>query len=151
VAAVALGAALVLSGVSGCSDDDEAEPASTTTTLHFEGDPDSAFCNLLREAQIDEVAQIPAATPADLEANYAQTIRLFADAARQAPPEVQTDIELVRQGLIALDDALRAVGYSFDALEQSPDAAEIAAALNDPAFTEAGARIEAYKGQVCGI
>jgi hypothetical protein len=150
-AAVALAAVLVLLG-GGCSDDDEAAPGSTTTAaLEFEGDPDSAFCGLLREAQVDEAFRLPAATPEELEANYTETILLFAEAAEQAPPEVQTDIGLVLQGLIAFDEALRAVGYSFEALEQSPDAAEIAAAVNDPAFRQAGDRIEAYRRQVCGL
>ena len=150
--AVAL-AALLLLGATGCSDDDdEAESASTTTTtLHFEGDPASEFCALLRQAQVDGGLQAPAATPAELEANYTETIRLFTEAAGTAPPEVQTDVGLVLQGLIAFDDALRAVGYSFEALEASPDAARISAAVNDPSFRIAGDRIEAYKAQVCGI
>jgi hypothetical protein len=147
-------AALLLASAAGCSDDDEDEaaPAATSTTqLVFVGDADSPFCDLLRRAQVDETLSVPAGTPTELEANYTSTIQLFAQAAEQAPPEVQTDVGLVLQGLIALDDALRAVGYSFEALEQSPDAAQISAAVNDPAFRVAGDRIEAYRTQVCGI
>ena len=151
-AAVTLVAALVLVGPACSDDDDEAEPdAPATTQLVFEGDADSPFCALLREAQVDETLRVPAGTPEELEANYTRTIQLFARAAEQAPPEVQTDVGLVLQGLIALDDALRATGYSFEALEQSPDAAQISAAVNDPAFRVAGQRIEAYRTQVCGI
>ena len=148
--AVAL-AALALLAATGCSDDDDQAGSASTTALHFEGDPDSEFCAELRQAQIDDGFRVPAGTPAELEANYTATIRLFTDAARVAPPEIQTDVGLVLQGLIAFDDALRAVGYSFEALEQSPDAAQISAAVNDPAFRVAGDRIEAYKAQVCGI
>ena len=101
--------------------------------------------------QIDQAFQRPAETPTDLEAAYTQTIFVLARAAEHAPDELQTDVGLVLEGLIAFDEALRAVGYSFDALEQSPDAAEISAAVNDPSFTVAGDRIDAYKTQVCGL
>jgi hypothetical protein len=152
LAAGAVALALLVAGAAACSDDDGAAPDPTSTTaLVFTGDAASAFCALLRDAQIDEAFDVPAVTPAELEANYTETILLFAEAAEQAPPEVQTDIGLVLQGLIALDDSLRAVGYSFEALEQSPDAAEIATALNDPAFRVAGERIEAYRTQVCRL
>ena len=138
----------------GCSDDDagrEAASGATTTVLRFEGDPDSEFCVLLREVQVDEDLQRPSETAADLEEAYRQTILVLARAAERAPAELQTDVGLVLEGFVALDTALGAVGYSFDALEQSPGAAQIAAAVNAPAFRVARDRIEAYKAQVCRI
>jgi hypothetical protein len=51
----------------------------------------------------------------------------------------------------ALDDALSEVGYDFDALAASEAGDEVMAAANDPVFTEAGARLGAYRRQVCEL
>jgi hypothetical protein len=51
----------------------------------------------------------------------------------------------------SLDDALAAVGYDYDALAASGAADEVLTAVNDPAFADAGARLAAYRSQVCGL
>ena len=57
-AASALVAVLALAALGGCSDDDDGEAQlQQPDLLHFEGDPGSEFCNLLREVQIDEAFQ----------------------------------------------------------------------------------------------
>lgn len=58
---------------------------------------------------------------------------------------------LVAEGMEALDATLAEVGYDFDALAASGAAAEVTAAVNDPAFTVAGDRLNAYRTQVCRL
>ena len=72
---------------------------------------------------------------------------MLAQAAEHAPDELQTGrrASSLERASTALDEALRGGGLHYDALAESPDAAEVSAAVNDPAFTVAGDRIEAYK------
>jgi hypothetical protein len=58
---------------------------------------------------------------------------------------------LVADGMDALDAALAAVGYDFDALATSDAADAVVAAVNDPAFADAGVRLAAYRAQVCRL
>ncbi len=162
--AVATMAAVVLVlAAAGCADDGgddggddgdgpgSEEEAVSTSVPRFEGDPESSFCTLLREVRLQGVLEEPADSAADVEAGFSQLIGVLTRTAEQAPEELATDVGLVLAGVVALDDALRAVGYSYDALSRSPSAAEVSAAINDPSFAVAGDRIEAYRAQVCNL
>jgi hypothetical protein len=87
----------------------------------------------------------------DIEAAYTHLLGVLRRSAEAAPPELQQDAGLLYEGISALDDALRAVGYDYDALASSPEGPSVSAAVNDPAFTVAGDRIQAYKHQVCKL
>jgi hypothetical protein len=155
LAAVALAGALAVTGTAACSDDggaddgDAAASSSTTTSIVFTGDPASPFCGVLRDLEADTVLDRPSASPQDVEAAYTHLLEVLHRAASSAPPELQADTGLLYEGIAALDDALRAVGYDYDALAGSPSGPSVSAAVNDPAFTVAGDRIQAYKHQVC--
>lgn len=158
-------AALLL--VAGCSDgDDEAasttsqdagttaersDSSSTTAPPEYTGDPDSAFCTLLRETDPGTVLAGDAGDPASVEAAFGRLVDVLARATEAAPPEIADDVALVAAGIGALDGALAAVGYDFDAMATSGAAEEISTAVNDPAFVDAGARLSAYRTQVCGL
>jgi hypothetical protein len=153
-----LGAALL--AATACSGDDDegggageaSERGSTTSTLVFTGDPASAFCTLLREVEVAGLLDEEAASTAEVEAGFTTVLDVLARVAEQAPEELREDTALVLAGVAALDDALRAVGYSYEALAADPDlAVEVSRSANDPAFAVANQRIEAYKGQVCGL
>ena len=76
---------------------------------------------------------------------------MLADASETAPPDIVEDVALVAGGVAALDEALAAVGYDFEALAASEAGDEVMAAANDPAFADAGARLAAYRTQVCEL
>lgn len=154
--ALAVGLAVLL--LAACSGDegdggreDGSSPSSTTTTVVYTGDPGSAFCGRLRDLSLDDVLSQPSESAADVEAAFTRLLDVLDQTAAAAPPELQEDIALLVAGIAALDDALRAVGYSYDALAESPDGPEVSAAVNDPAFAVAGEHISAYKAQVCKL
>lgn len=147
---------LVAVGVAAaCSGDDATagpDPAPTTTEApRFEGDADSPFCVLLRDADVTAVLRGADGSPANVEAGFRAIVDVLDRAAEAAPSEVAEDAAVLADGMAALDEALAAVGYDFDVLAASPDAAEVTEAVNDPAFTVAGDRLRAYRTQVCRL
>jgi hypothetical protein len=151
--AVLLAAGVLLTA---CSDDgdgggDRSSASSTSTTVVYTGDPASGFCTLLRDLALDEVLSQPSETAAEVEVAFTHLLDVLHQTAAAAPPELEEDTALLVAGIAALDDALRSVGYSYDALADSPDGPQVSAAVNDPAFAVAGAHITAYKQQVCGL
>jgi hypothetical protein len=141
--------------IGACSSDDvdDARASSTSTTElpTFTGDADSAFCALLRDVDIDATINGEAGTPETVAAGFQRLVTVLGQVADAAPEEVAEDAAALADGMAALNDALAAVGYDFDVLAVSPDAAAITQAVNDPAFTIAGDRLQAYREQVCGL
>jgi hypothetical protein len=154
-AAAALAVALVLGAA--CSDDgggrsdDAAERSTTTSSIVFTGDPASPFCGVMKDLGSDTVLAEPSESPGDVEAAYTHLLDVLQRAVQAAPPELQSDVGLLLEGISALDDALRAVGYDYDALSASPEGPAVSASVNDPSFAVAGDRIQAYKHQVCRL
>ena len=156
-----MAATLVL--VAGCSgdveSDDAADPAATSTTLPsttttvptFEGEADSPFCTLLVEAAVDDALDGDSADPVAVGEAFRSVVGVLEQAAALAPSEIVADVTLVAEGMDALDAALAAVGYDFDALAASGAASEVLDAVNDPAFADAGVRLAAYRSQVCRL
>lgn len=144
-----------------CSGDDGDSAALTTTTEaaatttsdapRFTGDAGSAFCALLRDVDTASILAGDPEDPSSVEAAFGRLTGLLGEAAGLAPPEIAADVTLVRDGVAALDAALAAVDYDFDALAASGRAGEVTAAVNDPAFATAGARLNAYRTQVCRL
>jgi hypothetical protein len=151
-----LATGVVLLVAAGCSGDDDhaasSSTSATTTSVTFTGDPQSPFCGVLREVELQGVLDGAAASAADVEAAFAAVLEALGRVVEHSPPELAEATALVLSGMAALDGALRAVGYSYDALAAEPElAVEVSQAANDPAFAVASARIEAYKQQVCGL
>jgi hypothetical protein len=154
--ALAVGAALAIAA---CSDDggsdgdraDRAAASSTTTSIVFTGDAGSPFCGVLEDLGSDTVLSEPSESAQEVEAAYTRLLEVLQRAADAAPPEVEPDVGLLLEGIAALDDALRAVGYDYEALSSSPEGPAVSAAVNDPSFAVAGDRLQAYKHQVCGL
>ena len=158
---MALAATVV--ALAGCSTGDD-EGAATTTAPSgsgsssptteppdYEGDPDSAFCALLRDVDTSTILAGDADDPASVEEALGRLVGVMAEASEAAPPEIVDDVALVAGGVVALDEALAEAGYDFDALAASEGGAEVMAAANDPAFTDAGIRLAAYRTQVCEL
>lgn len=127
------------------------EASPTTAAPTYEGDPGSEFCTLLREVDTDEILAGDGDDPVAVEEAMGRLVDVLTQAAATAPAEILDDVALVAGGVQSLDEALAAAGYSFDALAASGQAEEVQAAVNDPAFTDAGTRLAAYRGQVCGL
>ncbi len=151
LAAVLLLASAACSGDDGDPGDDDAAASSTTTTLVFTGDREAPFCRVLRDLAVDTVLDDPSESADEVEAAFTHLLDVLHRAAAAAPPELAEDTALLVAGIASLDDALRSVGYDYDALAASDQGPAVATAVNDPAFGVAGDRIEAYKHQVCGI
>lgn len=124
---------------------------STTSPPDYEGDPDSAFCTLLRDVDTSSILAGDADDPASVEMALGRLIDVLADASETAPPDIVDDVALVAGGVAALDGALAAAGYDFEALAASEAGAEVMQAANDPVFTDAGVRLAAYRTQVCEL
>ncbi len=144
--------------VAGCSGDDTEAPSidvpddtTTSTTPTFTSDPDSPFCNLLRDVDVAEVLGDVDGDPAAVGAAFQQLVDVLLDATERAPEEIRSDVALVAEGMTSLDAALAAVGYDFDALAAGGNADAVLAAVNDPAFADAGVRLSAYRTQVCRL
>lgn len=105
----------------------------------------------MREVDPSAVLAGAPGEPADVEAGFRELVRTLRDLHALAPPEVEADAALVVGGIEALDAALAAVGYDFDALAASSEADAVTEAVNDPAFTTAGDRLTAYRTQVCRL
>lgn len=161
---VVLAAAAVVA-LAACSTGDDEGAATTTTSTSlaplpstpttpvpdYEGDPDSPFCTLLRDIDPSAILSGDGDDPAAVRDAIGRLVAVLADAAEAAPPEIVEDVALVGGGVAALDEALAAVDYDFDALAAAGDAEEVAAAMNDPAFADAGVRLGAYRSQVCQL
>jgi hypothetical protein len=89
--------------------------------------------------------------PASVEEALGRLVGIMAEASEAAPPEIVDDVALVAGGVVALDEALAAAGYDFDVLAASDGGTEVMDAANDPAFTDAGIRLAAYRTQVCEL
>jgi hypothetical protein len=92
-----------------------------------------------------------AGSPEAVQAGFANLITVLGRLAGVAPAEIRGDVELLGEGIEALDGALAQVQYDFDALAALPQGDAVADAINDPAFAVAGDRLEAYRAQVCRL
>lgn len=149
--------------VAACSGGDEPAASETTTTAGessattstrpptFTGDPQSAFCRLLRDVDPSTVLAGDPGDPAAIEIAFRRLVGLLRDARALAPPEIEADLALVSEGFEALDATLAQVGYDFDVLAASGESATVTDAVNDPAFTAAGDRLGAYRTRVCQL
>jgi hypothetical protein len=138
-----------------CSGDDgdAAAPTSTSTTEAptFTGPADSPFCGLLRDVDIQSALTGEEGSPERLRAGFEHLVEVLDQAAELAPDEIAEDAATLADGVAALNEALAAAGYDYDALAVSPEGVEVSRAVNDPAFTVAGDRLEAYRHQVCQL
>lgn len=100
---------------------------------------------------IDRVLTGEAGTPETLRAGFQQLVTVLDQAAELAPDDIAEDTAVIADGMAALNDALAAAGYDYDVLAVSPEARGVSEAVNDPAFTVAGDRVQAYRQQVCGL
>jgi hypothetical protein len=124
---------------------------STTEAPTIAGDPASPYCEQLRTVDPTSLLTGDPADPASVEDAFGRLVTVLRGLEAVAPDEVRADAQLVAGGIAALDEALAQVGYDFDALAASATRDEVLAAVNDPAFTEAGDRLGAYRTQVCQL
>jgi hypothetical protein len=150
--------ALVLAAavlVTGCRDDGAEEPAAAsstaaavTTVPRFEGDPDSRFCQISREAAERPVLDPFAAglPPEEVELRFralSQRFRRFADV---APAPLEDDLALLVSSFDELARVLDAADHDFARLAEDDVDVSI---FDDPALGAIADRLAAYQDQVC--
>ena len=158
---VALGGAFVLLvGVSACSGDDRQPPSAApeettsstatapTTVPDFSGDPDSEFCELVRGAGDRPVLDPFEAglEPREVELRFRNLQSRFAEFADASPPELEPILDELLVALEQLGTILDDHDYDFAQVAESGADTSV---FDDPAFTDAAARISAYETQVC--
>ncbi|MGK2950050.1 MAG: hypothetical protein ACSLFP_15870 [Acidimicrobiales bacterium] len=150
---------MLAAACSGGSDDDSGAtttsiataPSSTSTVPRFTGDPTSPFCELLRDLDVDAALESDPDDPAAVEAAFAAVLSALEETRAAAPADIAGDVALVAEGMAALDAALAAAGYDFEALAASGAADDLRILIDDPAFEAAGVRVGAYRNQVCQL
>jgi hypothetical protein len=106
---------------------------------------------LLRDVDIEGTLTGEEGSPERLRSGFEHLVQVLDQAAELAPDEIAEDAAALADGVAALNEALAAAGYDYDVLAVSPDAVKVSRAVNDPAFTVAGDRLEAYRTQVCHL
>lgn len=142
-----------------CTGDGDATPQPTVTSTsstvatattpvpEFTGDPDSAFCQLVREAEDRPVLDPfePGQAPRDVQVRFLALRNRFAEFRAVAPAELVADLDQVLDALDELEAVLAAADWDFTAVPEGTDLS----VFDDPAFTDVGARLSAYQEQVC--
>ena len=158
--AAATAVALALTSLAACSHHAPHASRSTnptvggtsSTTVHYTGDPHSRFCSMLGQLEDDPTStenqtKDPSAVRAGMTRYRSQLDQLD----QAAPADIEPDIHVLDKGFGDLDDALASVGYSWDQLGSADHALDVQSEINDPAFTTAGDHVSAYKAQVCHL
>jgi hypothetical protein len=117
-------------------------PDTATTTPSFSGSKNSKFCNLARQFSQSLTPQL-ASNP---KAGFQQFDTYSSQFLAAAPSEIKSDAQTVFTGIRQIEARLTALNYDTTKLT----AADLAP-LQDPKFTTALNRINAYDTQVCGL
>jgi hypothetical protein len=146
------GAALGLSLLAGCSSKASPGGSATPTTAgsaggsttvpFFTGSANSAYCSLARQFG----QTLNPNTSSDPKVLFQQFDSLSSQLLITVPSPIKDDATTVVNALKQLETAFRAA--NFDATKIKPTDL---APVEDPKFTDATTRIDAYDSQVCGI
>ena len=146
-------------------DDDAADAVDVTTSAEDAGsDVDSDYCTAAGELQgSDDIGLAfgfapdgSAASAADVEAGAARLQATLDDLAAAAPDELREDVDLLVEVFDGFLDAVEEADFDVTALDPAdPRVARMTAASaedgSDPELDAAGARIEAYNAEACGL
>jgi hypothetical protein len=127
----------------GSADDDSADDGSEDMADGSGSD----FCNF--DAGIDEGMDSidPSfSNPEEIEATFEQLMDDIDQAVDMAPDELRADVELLADGVSGLVEVLAEYDFNFLAIPESATDDPRMAALEDPAYEAASARIDAYCG-----
>lgn len=127
----------------------ESDGGDTGDDGAFSGDADSAWCRAARDVQDASDAldadDFDFTDPATVEQAFGDMLTAIEGAIGSAPPEIAADVDTSYEGFLRLDEALATVDYDFLSADLS-----LLDELDDE-MEAAGARIEQYNEDVCGI
>jgi hypothetical protein len=109
----------------------------------------SRYCDVVKQVQasVDPLAdQSIYADPARLKDALVARVKTYTDLAGRAPDEIRPDANLVRDGVIKVNNALAAAGYQSVAANSDPT---VQAVLADPALQAAQSRLASYDTEHC--
>lgn len=133
------------------SNDDGSNDDGSGDDGPMSGDADSEWCRLARDVEAESILgagndDVFTSGPDAIEEALQTTLDFADDAEDLAPDEIADDVETIFDGLRRFDEVLAEADYNF----LQVDTADLEV-LNDPAFSEAGERIQRYNRDVCGI
>ena len=109
----------------------------------------SRYCDVVKQVQAgaDPLAdQSIYGNPDRLKAALAVRVKTYTDLAANAPSDIRADANMVRDGVIKINNALDAAGFQSVAANTDPT---VQAVLSDPALQAAQSRLAAYDAEHC--
>lgn len=123
-------------------------PTETTAPPTYTGDPDSDFCELIRQAADRPVLDPfqPGLEPTEVQLRFRALRNRFREFAEVAPAELADDLDRTVDALADLEQVLADGGWDFDRLAEG----DVDLSMFDaPVFADVSARLSAYRDQVC--
>ena len=109
----------------------------------------SRYCDVVKvvQAGVDPLSdQSIYGDPARLQAALEVRVKTYTDLAAAAPQEIRTDANTLRDGVIKVNNALKAAGYQSAAANSDPT---VQAVLADQSLQDAQSRLGAYDAKHC--
>jgi hypothetical protein len=133
--------------------------ASSTTDPKFTGANSAAFCSYVKQINDQETLVTTIfstqATPAQVKQAWVQLDAVIGQLVSSASSEIKADATTLQQAYGQLEAVFNQYGYDsnkvFEASQADPNVASKLQVADDPKFTAAADRIEAYNEKVCGI
>lgn len=144
----------------GSDDADESQEATAnsdedadTSTVEVSGDGDSDWCGRIRAiAESDEPSPLTftflGMTPDELQEQFETNLDVMEEWVEVAPPEIDEDVDVVVDAYRMFVDLGNEAAWDFQAMGTDPAFTE---AFEDDALDAAGARVDAYNADVCGV
>jgi hypothetical protein len=143
-------------GASSATTSSAGQNSAATTTPTFSGNANSDFCNFAKQISSSDLANSLSENSGDLKATFDKLQQTLQQAYDKAPSEIKNDLATVQSTFKSYAAFLAQYNYDFQKIAQAaaedPSVLQKAqGALDDPKFTDATSRIDAYAQQVCGI
>lgn len=154
------GAATTMAAATTAAPTTAAAAADTSTTAvdaDFSGSDSDELCTFARdiEDRTQDTDLFGSTDPVQAEKDWNELLEVMETAESIAPPEIQGDFGILRDGFASIVELLRDYDYDFLAVMQAGEAdpaeLERLAVFDDPEYQAAAERIDVYFDEVCGI
>lgn len=137
----------------GCSDSDNGNetstPTSTASTVRpvdtsFTGEGSAEFCQFIKTFNAGSEVS-PSASPAELEADFNESLAAINQAVTVAPAEIKPDVVAIADSFKTVVTAVSNANFDLTKIDGSA-----LAALQTEGFLDAVTRLQAYLNTYCG-
>lgn len=143
---------IALVSLVGCSDSDKggSSAASVTTTTvrpvdtSFTGEGSAEFCQFIKTFSAGSDVS-PSASPAELEADFNESLAAIKQAVTVAPTEIKPDVVAIADSFETVVTAVRTANFDLTKLDSSA-----LASLQSEGFLDSVTRLQAYLNTYCG-